>query len=435
MKSPALPSLTGRTAAALTAAPVAAGSGAGMARHGGIAPRWVTRADDVVVSAASRLPGHPDKLADLIADTITDTLQGTCPGQSHGGAIEAFASWDLIVVGGSVVGPWGPMRDCLDATFWDPYVTPIRELLRETGHGNSPFTVDPKTIEIRFSSSVGCFDAMRGALGEPGPDEPVLVYGYASDETPELMPLPTLLAHQLSARVAETRRSGTLPWLLPPGQTRVAVRYAGGAPAALDSVELQVQHPPEIDRGQLQDAMAEEVLVPVIPQRLLGKQTRLYVNPTGMCMTGGLFNQCGVSGRSLAVDTYGAHCPLPCVGLSGQGTENVQRSGMLMARHLAKHVVAAGLASRCTVHLSYCAGRSEPEAVLVDTHETGLVLEQRIEQGLREVFPLTPWGIFAHLDLGRPIYRQAATFGYFGREEPELTWERVDRVPALLDAV
>ena len=434
MKSPALPSLTGRTAAALTA-PVAASSGVEVARHGGMAPRRVTRADDIVVSAASRFPGHPDKLADLIADTITDTLQGRRPGLPHGGAIEAFVSWDLIVVGGAVIGPWWPMRDALDASFWDPYVTPIRELLRQTGHGDSPFTVDPDAIEIRFSSRVACSDFLRGAHGDPGPDEPVLVYGYATDETPELMPLPTLLAHQLSARVAETRRSGTLPWLLPPGQTRVAVRYAGGAPAALDSVELQVQHPPEIDRGQLQDAMAEEVLVPVIPQRLLGKQTRLYVNPTGMCMTGGLFNQCGVSGRSLAVDTYGAHCPLPCVGLSGQGTENVQRSGMLMARHLAKHVVAAGLASRCTVHLSYCAGRSEPEAVLVDTHETGLVLEQRIEQGLREVFPLTPWGIFAHLDLGRPIYRQAATFGYFGREEPELTWERVDRVSALLDAV
>jgi S-adenosylmethionine synthetase len=262
-----------------------------------------------------------------------------------------------------------------------------------------------------------------------------LVYGYATDETPELMPLPTLLAHRLGARAAEARRSGILPWLLPHGQTKVSVVYAAGEPVAIDNVEVIVQHLPETYYDEQREGVIESILIPVLGEGILSGETRLDINPTGYCPVNGLLDRCGVSGRTLASDTYGAHCPLPAAGLSGQGTEGIRRSGTLMARCLAKHVVAAGLARRCTVHLPYRAARPEPETVLVDTHGTGVVPEDRIERAIREVFPLTPWGIFKYLDLGRPIYRKAAAFGYFGREDPEFTWERVEKVDELLVAV
>jgi S-adenosylmethionine synthetase len=424
-------SLTARTAAALTAVPVATAAATESARHGGIGARRVTRADDFVVSAEAFLPGHPDKLADLIADTITDTLQGMCLGGSHGGAIEVFASRDLIVVGGSVSGPWGPINAYGDVAYWGCFEQPIRDLLRETGHGQREFTVDPAAIEIRFPALVQCFDIARGVAGDPGPEEPVLVYGYATDETPELMPLPTLLAQRLARRASEVRQSGALPWLLPHRRAKVAIRYVAGQPVAIDSVDMTLQHQATIDHSHLLEGVMEEVIRPVVPMALVTKDTRFRTNAHGHCVVDGLIRRCGVSGRSLAADTYGAHCPLPAVGLAGQGTENLQRSGALMARYVAKQVVAAGLARRCTVHLAYRGAQAEPEAVLVDTHGTGAVPERRIERGIRAMFPLTPWGIFEHLDLGRPIYRQAAAFGYFGWEEPDFTWERVDRVSAL----
>ena len=426
-------SLTARSAATLTAVPLTAAGDS--TRHGGIAPRRITRADDVVVSAESFLEGHPDKLADLIADTVTDTLQAMRPGRFHGGALEAFASSDLIAVGGTVVGPWAPMFTCLDETFWARFEQPIRDLLRATGHDAGEFTIDPDAVEIRLAAFAQCFPVTYGIHGEPGPAEPVLVYGYATDETPEMMPLPTLLAHRIAARISELRRSGAVPWLLPHGRTWVAVAYADGEPVAVDGVEVIAQHTPYADRQMLGEMIVEHVLIPLLGEAALRDGIALNINPTGCCIIDGLVTRCGVSGRTLASDTYGPHCPLPSHGLAGQGTENIQRSGTLMARYLAKHIVAAGLARRCTVHMAYRAAGAEPEAVLVDSHGTGVVPDERIEQGLRAVFPLTPWAIFEHLDLGRPIYRRAATFGYFGREEPEFTWEQLDKVDALRGAV
>jgi S-adenosylmethionine synthetase len=434
-------SVTARTAAALTATPALTASpvigapGSEPARHGGVAPRRVTGAGDFVVSAESFTDGHSDKLADLIADTVTDELQGKRLGRFHGGAIHAFACRDLILVGGGLFGPWGPMIDCFDRSFWEQFEPPIRDLLRKIGHVGSELTVNPDEIGILFSCGVDYYYAGYGAYGEPGPGEPVLVYGYATDETPELMPLPTLLAHRLAERLAEARRSGLVPWLLPHGQTKVSVRYAAGEPAVVESVEMRVQHEPRVDHRERREVICEEVLKPVLGEEPLRGETQWDVNPAGGCIYEGLAARWGVSGRSLAADTYGAHCPLPSAGLSGQGTENVQRSGTLMARHLAKHVVAAGLARRCTVHLAYAAARAGPEAVLVDTHGTGAAPEERIEQAILAVFPLTPWGIFKYLDLGRPIYRKASAFGYFGRQDPAFTWEQVDRAAELAAAV
>jgi len=429
-------SLTACTAAALTGAPGLSTPRIDPAgQRPGVPLRPNLRGDDFVVSGESFFEGHADKLADLIADTVTDTLQGLRVGRGHGGAIDVFASRDLIVIGGTVAGPWGPMIECIDDSFWDRYEAPVRQLLRETGHHQNPFGVDPQAVEIRFSSIVQCFDIALDALGEPGPDEPVRLYGYATDETPELMPLPTLLAQRLSARAAEVRRSGVLPWLLPHGRVRVSVLYASGVPVAVDSVELIAQHRPEIYTNHFREEIVDKVLVPVIPEHLISRQTKLLLNPTGPCVIGGLAIKCGISGGSLASDTYGAYCPLPSARLAGQGTLNIERSGTLMARHLAKHIVAADLARRCTVHLAYRTGEAEPEAVLVDTHGTGTLPEERIERGIRAVFPLTPWAVFEYLDLGRPIYRNAAAFGYFGRQEPALTWERTDKVSELMAAV
>jgi len=425
-------SLTACTAAALPAAYGLSAPRVDPARpRRGAASQPNLRGDEFVVSGESFFEGHPDKLADLIADTVTDTLQALRVGWGHGGAIDVFASRELIVIGGTVAGPWGPLIECIDESFWDRYEAPVRLLLRETGHDQSEFGVNPDAVEIRFSSIVECF----GAWGEPGPDEPVRLYGYATDETPELMPLPTLLAHRLSARAAEVRRAGVLPWLLPYGWVRVSVLYASGVPVAVDSVEVIAQHRPEIYRNHFREEIVDKVLVPVLPEHLINRQTKFHLNPTGPCVIDGLATGCGISGRAMASDTYGVHCPLPSARLSGQGTLNIERSGTLMARHLAKHIVAAGLARRCTVHLAYCAGELEPEAVLVDTHGTGTVPEERIERGIRAVFPLTPWAVFEYLDLGRPVYRSAAAFGYFGHQEPERTWERTDKVSELVAAV
>jgi S-adenosylmethionine synthetase len=420
-------SLTARTAAGFTAAPVFASPDVALARHGGLAPRRVTRADDFVVSAESFTEGHPDKLADLIADDIVDRMQSDVLGLSFQGGVEVFASRSVIVVEGVLVSGSGPRHE--------EYEQRIRQLLRETGHHGHELTADPDKIEIRLEFDTWCADIARGINGEPGPDEQALVYGYATDETTELMPLPTLLAHRLSMRAAAVRRSGILPWLLPHGQTKVSVRYAAGEPVAIDSVEVSVQHLPEVDYALQWEAVLEKILLPVLPEEIQSRETPFFINPTGSCVTEGIFTKCGVSGRTLASDTYGAHCPLPAGGLAGQGSGSIRRLGTLMVRHLAKQVVAARLARRCTVHLAYHAGVPEPAALLVDTHGTGVVPEERIEQGLRDLFPLTPIGIFDYLDLGRPIYRKAAAFGYFGREDPEFTWEREDRIDALRAAV
>jgi len=419
-------SITGRTAAALTAVPVAV-TATNAFRHGGLVPRHANRAD-CVISAESLLPGHPDKLADLIADTLIDAVQDAGPCWGPRGAVDVFACRDLIVVAGRIVSGFGPVpEECADM---------IRQLLADTGfQGCEQYVPDAARIEIRLPYIEALDDMARGINGEPGPDVPAGVYGYATDETPALMPLPTLLAHRLAARAEAVRQGGVLPWLLPHGRTKVGVRYLAGEAPVIDSVELQLQHLPRIDYKQLWEAVVHDVLLPVLPEAMITDAMRVRINPHGYCIFEGLLTQAGVSGRAVAADTYGAHCPAPANGLSGQGTVNVERSGTLMARYVAKHVVAAGLARRCTLHLAYSAATPEPDVILVDTHGTGAVPEERIEQGIREVFPLTPLGIFKHLDLGRPIYRQGAVFGYFGREEPALTWEQLDLVDALQRAV
>jgi S-adenosylmethionine synthetase len=262
------------------------------------------------------------------------------------------------------------MMDCFGDDFRRMFEQPIRDLLRETGHDGSAFTVDPDRVEIRCSANVACYGFARGAWGEPEPDEPVSVYGYATDESAELMPLPSLLAHRLAARVSDARRSGKLPWRLPHARTKVRRRYARSRPPALEDVEVLVQHAPEIDYQALREGVYDAVLKPVLGEQVFLNGTRFSVNPAGSCVADGLLVKWGVSGRTSASDTYGPHCPPPCTGLSGRGTENLERSATLMARCLAKHVVAAGLARRCTTHLAYGSGAPEPEAVLVNTHGT-----------------------------------------------------------------
>jgi S-adenosylmethionine synthetase len=229
----------------------------------------------------------------------------------------------------------------------------IRQLLYDTGfQGCEQYVPDADTIKIRLPYIEAMEDICRGICGEPGPEASVGVYGYATDKTPELMPLPTLLAHRLAARADAARRSGALPWLLPFGWTKVSIRYARGVPVAIDSVELQLQHLPEIDHLRLLETAWENILFPGLPEAMITNETRVHVNPQGACIVDGLLLRAGVSGRAVGAETYGAHCPLPSTGLSGQGTANLERWGTLMAWHLAKHVVAAGLARRCS------AGRS-----------------------------------------------------------------------------
>jgi S-adenosylmethionine synthetase len=341
--------------------------------------------------------------------------------------VDVLASADVIIVAGRIVG--GLYRSHAE------HERRIRQLLRDIGHRGSDFVIVADAVVIRLLFTGATEDYARGACGEPGPDEPAWVCRYATDETPELMPLPTLLAHRLSARAAQLRRSGDLPWLLPHARTKVSVRYAAGRPVAVDRVEITVQHLPKIDYTSLCEYVFERIFLPVVPEALFADDTRVAVNPTGSRIEDGLLTGCCVSGRNLASDTYGPHCPMPFAGFAGRGSEDIRHLGTLMSRRLAKHVVAAGLARRCTVNLRYAEAQPEPEAVLVDTHGTGAVPEARIERVIQAVFPLTPLGMFMQLELGRPLYRETAAFGYFGRPGAELPWERVDQSFALRNAV
>jgi S-adenosylmethionine synthetase len=260
------------------------------------------------------------------------------------------------------------------------------------------------------------------------------MFGYACQETPELMPLPIMLAHKLTMRLAELRRAGTLAYLRPDGKSQVTVRYVDGQPLAVETVVISTQHSPDVSIERLREDILEHCVVPVIPSELLDrKQCVFHVNPTGRFVTGGPMGDTGLTGRKIIVDTYGGSCPHGGGAFSGKDPTKVDRSACYMARHVAKNIVAAGLAQRAQVQVAYAIGVAEPVSIMVDTHGTGKVSNRRIEEMIRRHFDFTPAGIIKYLDLRRPIYRKTAAYGHFGRALPEFTWERTDRVKDLRD--
>jgi S-adenosylmethionine synthetase len=373
--------------------------------------------------------GHPDKIADQISDSVLDAIFAQDP---YGRvACESLVTTGLILVAGEIT-----------TTASIDFQKVIREVVRGVGYTNAEFGFDAETCSVLTAVHEQSPDIDqgvaegRGLHAEQGAGDQGLMFGYACDETPELMPMPIMLAHRIVKRLAEVRKNGTLPFLRPDGKSQVTVEYVDQRPTRIDTVVVAAQHDPRISLPQISEGVLEHVVKPVIPPEMLDhKKVTYHINPTGRFVIGGPMGDCGLTGRKIIVDTYGG---MACHGggcFSGKDPTKVDRSASYMARYVAKNVVAAGVAQRCLVQLAYVIGVADPVSVMVDTFGTGRVDEDLLVKAVREIFPLKPAGIIAHLELRRPIFRHTAAYGHFGRSEPEFTWERTDKAEELRQAV
>ncbi len=361
--------------------------------------------------------GHPDKLADRISDTILDRFLGSDPLAKV--ACETFIADSLVVVAGEFHTTPSELFNTIRAEI--PNI--IRQVIRDTGYNRTFPGIDPDTCEIRLQLNEQSGDIRQGVdLGDNvvGAGDQGLVFGYATDETPEMMPLPINLAHQLVQRQAELRTSGAIPWLRPDAKSQVTVRYHNDKPVGVETVVLSTQHDEDVHIDTVREVVEEQIIRAIVPDSDL----RILINPTGRFVVGGPHGDTGLTGRKIIVDTYGGRCPHGGGAFSGKDPSKVDRSAAYAARYVAKNIVAAGLANRCTVQIAYAIGVAEPVSVMIDTHGTGIVDEGEIT----DVFDLTPAGIIKSLNLQRPIYAQTAAYGHFGRDLPGFTWERCDRV-------
>jgi len=370
--------------------------------------------------------GHPDKVADQISDGILDAILAKDPRARV--AAETLVTTGLVLLAGEIT-----THANID------YAGVARNVIRRIGYDDSEYGID-----YRGCSVLTCYDRQspdiaqgvdegKGLDLDQGAGDQGLMFGFACDETPEKMPAAIYYAHRLVERQAELRRDGRLPWLRPDAKSQVTLRYAGHVPQAVDTVVLSTQHDPDIAHDQLREAVIEEIVKPVLPKEWM-KETRFLINPTGRFVIGGPHGDCGLTGRKIIVDTYGGSCPHGGGAFSGKDPTKVDRSAAYAARYVAKNVVAAGLATRCQVQVSYAIGYSRPINITVNTYGTGAIDDLRIAALVQAHFDLRPKGIVQMLDLLRPIYEKTAAYGHFGRDEPEFTWERTDRAAALRDA-
>ncbi len=378
--------------------------------------------DEYLFTSESVTEGHPDKIADQISDAVLDAILAQDPMGRV--ACETLLTTGLVVVAGEIT----------TSCYVDiPRVA--RETIRQVGYTRAKFGFDADTCGVITAIDEQSADIAMG-VDNLGAGDQGLMFGYACTETPELMPLPITLAHRLTRRLAEVRKSGVLGYLRPDGKSQVTVRYAGGRPRSVETVVVSTQHSPEVSSAQIREDVIEHVIVPSIPPELLDRDRCVYhVNPTGRFVTGGPMGDTGLTGRKIIVDTYGGSCPHGGGAFSGKDPTKVDRSASYMARHVAKNVVAAGLAERVLVQVAYAIGVADPVSIMVDTYGTGKVPDSRLEEMIRRHFDFTPAGIIKYLNLRRPIYRKTAAYGHFGRSEPEFTWERTDRVKDLRDDV
>ncbi|MBK7250910.1 MAG: methionine adenosyltransferase [Gammaproteobacteria bacterium] len=368
--------------------------------------------------------GHPDKVADQISDAILDAILAQDPHSRV--AAETLCNTGLVVLAGEITS-----RAVVD------YQTVARETIRDIGYDNTDYGIDYRGCSVlvaydRQSPDIAQgVDEGRGLDLEQGAGDQGLMFGYACSETPELMPLPIHLAHRLVERQAALRKSGRLPWLRPDAKSQVTVRYVDGRPREIETVVLSTQHAPEIGHRELSEAVIEEIVKPVLPAALLGRGIRYLVNPTGRFVVGGPQGDCGLTGRKIIVDTYGGAAPHGGGAFSGKDPSKVDRSAAYAARYVAKNIVAAGLAERCQIQVSYAIGVARPTSIMVTTFGTGAIPDERLEQLVAAHFDLRPKGIVQMLDLLRPIYRKTAAYGHFGRSEPEFSWEKTDKAASL----
>jgi S-adenosylmethionine synthetase len=376
--------------------------------------------------------GHPDKLADQISDAVLDAFLARDPDARV--ACETLLADQFVVVAGEF--KTARREDFL--AVQDQAEALARRVLREVGYTDAASGIDPDTceVQVRFNhQSSHINQGVDRADGEIGAGDQGLMFGYATDETPDLMPYPFWLATQLVKQQAQVRKSGELPWLRPDAKSQVTLRYENGIATGIEKLVLSTQHAPEISTEELRRAVMEHIVRPILPVGLDTSRMTVLINPTGRFEIGGPNGDTGLTGRKIVADTYGGACPHGGGAFSGKDPSKVDRSAAYMARYIAKNVVAAGLARRCTVQLAYAIGVAEPMSLYIDLHGTGQVDEERLEDAIHQVFRLTPKGIIESLDLKRPIYRQTSTYGHFGRTDPDFTWERMDKVNALLSCL
>jgi S-adenosylmethionine synthetase len=363
--------------------------------------------------------GHPDKIADNISDAILDAIIAQDPTARV--ACETLVTTGLAVVAGEIT-----------TTADVNYKRIIRETIEEIGYNDATYGYDSNTCSVIDAIGTQSPDIAQG-VDTGGAGDQGLMFGFACNETPELMPMPIQMAHNLTRKLSEVRRDGTIPYLRPDGKSQVSIEYRDGRPFRVDAVVISTQTA-DVDIEQIRKDIKEKVILPTISADLLDENTKYHINPTGRFVVGGPMGDAGVTGRKIIVDTYGGYAPHGGGAFSGKDPTKVDRSAAYMARYIAKNVVAAGLADKCTVQLAYAIGVAEPVSVLIDTHGTGTIDDDRIAQIVKANFELTPKGIIESLDLRRPIYKMTARFGHFGRQHDEFSWEKTDKAEALRTA-
>jgi S-adenosylmethionine synthetase len=381
-------------------------------------------ANDYFFTSESVSEGHPDKVADQISDAILDAILAQDPKARV--AAETLCNTGLVVLAGEIT-----THANVD------YIQVARNTLREIGYDNTAYGIDYKGCAVLVAYDKQSPDIAQGVDKaqddglDQGAGDQGLMFGYACDETAEFMPLPIHLSHRLVERQSQLRRDGRLTWLRPDAKSQVTLRYVNGKPDSIDTVVLSTQHDEDISLEKLREAVIEEIIKPVLPAHLIKGDIKYLVNPTGRFVIGGPQGDCGLTGRKIIVDTYGGAAPHGGGAFSGKDPSKVDRSAAYAGRYVAKNVVAAGLATRCLIQISYAIGVAKPTSVMVSTFGTGKIPDEKIAALVAEHFDLRPKGIVKMLDLLRPIYRKTAAYGHFGREEPEFTWEQCDKAPAL----
>lgn len=364
--------------------------------------------------------GHPDKIADQISDAVLDEVMRQ--DQKGRVACETLVTTGLVVVAGEIT-----------TSAHVNYDEIARETVRQVGYDNAKYGFDADTCAVVCTVKRQSPDIAMG-VDTGGAGDQGLMFGFACDETDELMPMPIQLAHRLTQRLSEVRKSGKASFLRPDGKSQVTVEYRHGKPARVECVVISTQHSEDISNDQLRSAVLEQIVKPIVPAHMLDSKTKFHINPTGRFVIGGPMGDAGLTGRKIIVDTYGGYSRHGGGAFSGKDPSKVDRSACYMARYIAKNVVASGLAARAEVQLAYAIGVAEPVSVMVDSFGTCRIPEERITQLVRENFPLTPKGIIEALDLRKPIYKPTAAYGHFGRSGPGFTWERTDRADALRKA-
>jgi S-adenosylmethionine synthetase len=377
----------------------------------------LTSESGYLFTSESVTEGHPDKISDQISDAILDAALSADPTARV--ACETLVTTGLVVVAGEIT-----TNAVID------YSKVAREAIREIGYTRAKFGFDADTCAVLSALDRQSPDIAMG-VDTGGAGDQGLMFGFACNETPELMPLPIQLAHVLSRRLAEVRKSGELPYLRPDGKSQVTVEYRDGRPFRVEAVVISSQHDAKVENEQLRAEIEEKVIKHTVSSELLDKDTKYHINPTGRFVTGGPQGDAGLTGRKIIVDTYGGYAPHGGGAFSGKDPTKVDRSAAYMARYVAKNIVAAGLADRCLVQLAYAIGVAQPVSVLVDTAGTGRISEAALAKLVRDNFELTPRGIIESLNLRRPIYKATAAYGHFGRDEDGFTWEKTDKAETL----